>query len=224
MEEKYEDAKNALNQTFEKLSLNNEIVISTLNGLTENWALNSGMTTKELMTIKSSSRLKIGRNYVFNDPIEAKNNLDGILNSGETVYGSPICEAIWKMWLFTKESKGNADYKNKLLIVFTDGDENYSKEINKFFYEDTEFAEFYTPDNTHIVDYSENGNGVVIKKFEDNGAIIYPAVTSVDDYLSALDDALLSFQKNIFLIIWTIVIVALGTIIGLVITPKKISI
>ncbi|MDR2971948.1 MAG: VWA domain-containing protein [Bacteroidales bacterium] len=214
---------NALDKTFSKLGDNNEIIITTLNGLPDTWVPNSGIPVKEIMNTKTSSKLKAGRNYAFNNPGEAKNALNSILTPDEPVNGSPICEAIWKMWLFTKESKGNTNYKNKLLILISDGDENYAK-IDSFFYDDTEFAEYYTPENTHIVDYSTDGDGIVIKKFEESGATIYPAVTSVDDYLSALDDALLSFQNNIYLIAWTIVICVLGTIIGLVITPKKITI
>ena len=215
---------NALNETFSKLDNNNEIIITTLNGLSDTWGANGGMSVKEIMNEKTSSKLKAGRNYAFNNPIEAKNNLNSILMSDEVVYGSPICEAIWKMWLFTKESKVNIQYKNKLLILISDGDDNCVKSIDKFFHDDTEFTEYYTPENTHVVDYSTDGEGAVIKKFQDNGATVYPAVTSIEDYLSALDDALLSFQNNIYLIVWTIVICVLGTIIGLVITPKKITI
>ena len=210
----------ALDETFGKLGDNNEIIITTLNGLNAN--LNGIKNTKDIMNAKSSSKLKAGRNYAYNNPKEAKNALSSILNEGS--WGSPIYEAIWKMWLFTKESKGNTIYKNKLLIVITDGDENIATGIDRFFYDDTEFAEYYTPENTHVVDYSTDGNGTVIKKFEEGGATVYPAVTSVDDYLTALNNALLSFQKNMYLIVWTIVICALGTIIGLLITPKKITI
>jgi hypothetical protein len=115
-----------------------------------------------------------------------------------------------------------------LLIVITDGDDLLLKDDlqqnNNFLYDNTEFAEYYTPDNTHVIDYSQAGDGIVIKKFTDSGANVYPAVTSVDDFLTALNNALLPFQKNIYLIIWTIVICALGTVVGLVITPKKITI
>jgi hypothetical protein len=217
------DSYIALNQTFEKLSDNNEILITTLNGLPTDWQQGQSGTMQSVMTIKSSSKIKAGKNYSFNTPLEAQNGLNTILNTGEAVYGSPICEATWKMWLFTKETKSNVTYKNKLLILITDGEENLVKDLNKFFYDDTEFAEYYTPENTHVIDYSQTGNGILIKKFEDSGANIYPAVTSVDDYLNALDEALASFQNNFYLIVWIIVIYVIFSIIGLCITPKNIS-
>jgi len=217
-------ATNALTKTFDKLNENNEIIFTNLNNkITDS----EGMKKfNDILSIKQSKNIKIGSNHAYNTPKEANQNFQSTILEAE---GSPICEVIWKMWLFTKETKINNNYKNKLLIVITDGDENWTEmnslqRSNKFFYEDTEFAEYYAPEDTHIVDYSADGNGVVIKKFEENGAMIYPAVTSVDDYLSALDDALLSFQNNIYLIVWTIAICVIFTLIGLSITPKKIAI
>ena len=217
-------ATNALTKTFDKLNENNEIIFTNLNNKVTDFA--GKKTFKDIISIKQSRNIKIGSNYAYNTPREASQNFQSTILEAE---GSPICEIIWKMWLFTKETKANDNYKNKLLIIITDGDENWTdisslQQNNKFFYEDTEFADFFTPEYTHIVDYSANGNGIVIKKFEENGAMIYPAVTSVDDYLSALDDALLSFQNNIFLIVWIITICVIFTVIGLCITPKKITI
>jgi len=217
-------ATNALTKTFDKLNDNNEIIFTNLNNVVSD--KEDTKIFKDILAIKQSKKIKIGANYAYNTPKEAGLNFQSTILEGE---GSPICEAIWKMWLFTKETKANNEYKNKLLIVITDGDENYAdinslQQNTKFFYEDAEFAEYYAPENTYIVDYSQNSTGIVIKKFDENGAIIYPAVTSVDDYLSALDDALLSFQNNIYLIAWTIAICVIFTLIGLCITPKKITI
>jgi hypothetical protein len=219
------NAISALTQTFGKLDINNEIIFTNLNNRNADLS-NCKRNIKDILAIKQSNKIKVGSCIPYNTPEEAKQNFQSTLSDAE---GSPICEVTWKMWLFTKEnSKANNDYKNKLLIIITDGDDHLVKEDlqqnSKFLFDDTEFAEFYTPEDTHIVDYSTDGNSVVIEKFRDYGATVYPAVTSVDDYLSALDDALLSFQKNIYLIVWTIVICVLGTIIGIVITPKKIAI
>jgi len=217
------NAIDALYKTFEKLDKNNEIIFTNLNNNTSELE-SCKRNLKDILAIKQSNKIKAGSCSIFDTPEFAK---QGFKLTFEEALGSPICEVIWKMWLFTKENKSNTEYKNKLLIVITDGDDllviNDLQQNSKFLFDDTEFAEYYTPENTHIVDYSADGGGAVIKKFEESGAIIYPAVTSVDDYLTALDDALLSFQNNILLIIWTIVICVLGTIIGLVITPKKIT-
>ena len=217
-------AVNALSLTFDKLNENNEIIFTNLNNKTAD--ADSPKSFRDILSTNQSQRIRVGANYAYNNPKEAGQNFKSTLQVAE---GSPICEVIWKMWLFTKETKANNKYKNKLLIIITDGDENWV-ELNsllqsaQFFYENVEFAEFYTPENTHIVDYSPNGNGIVIKKFEDNGAVVYPAVSSTNDYLDALDDALLTFQSSIFLIVWTIAICVLFTLIGLCITPKKIAV
>lgn len=219
------NAISALTQTFGKLDINNEIIFTNLNNRDAELS-NCKRNIKDILAIKQSNKIKVGSCIPYNTPEEAKLSFQSTLSDAE---GSPICEVTWKMWLFTKENnKINNDYKNKLLIIITDGDDLLVKEDlqqnNIFLFDDTEFADFYTPENTHIVDYSTDGNSIVIEKFRNYGATVYPAVTSVDDYLSALDDALLSFQKNIYLIVWTIVICVLGTIIGIVITPKKIAI
>lgn len=219
------NAIGALTQTFGTLDNNNEIIFTTLNNRNSELAT-CKTNIGSIMAIKQSNKIKVGSSIPYNTPFEARQNFQSTISEAG---GSPICEVTWKMWLFTKENnKENNEYKSKLLIIITDGDDLIVKEDlqrnKKFLFDDTEFAEYYTPDNTYIVDYSADGNGVVIEKFRNYGATIYPAVTSVDDFLSALDNALLSFKKNIYLIVWTIVICILGTIIGLVITPKKITI
>lgn len=219
------NAISALTQTFGKLDNNNEIIFTNLNNKMSDLS-NCKANIDGILAIKQSNKIKVGTCTPYNTPDEARQNFQSTISDAE---GSPICEVTWKMWLFTKENnKENNEYKRKLLIIITDGDDRIVKEdlqySNKFLFDNTEFAEYYTPENTYIVDYSTDSTGVVIDKFRNYGATIYPAVTSVDDYLSALDNALLSFKKNIYLIVWTIVICVLGTIIGLVITPKKIAI
>ena len=218
------NAIDALSKTFESLDKNNEIIFTNINN-NQSELQTCKNTLTDIFAIKQSSRIKAGLCSIYDTPALAKLNFQSTFAES---LGSPICEVIWKMWLFTKENKGNNVYKNKLLVIITDGDDlllkNYLQQNNKFLYDDIEFAEYYTPDNTYVIDYSEDGGGIVIKKFEEHGAIIYPAITSVNDYLSALDDVMLSFKNNIYLIIWTIVICALGTIIGIFITPKNLSI
>ena len=240
----FSNSYTALNKTFSKLDNNNQIIITTLNGLDEHWD-GKKETMNDIMDTKSSSKLKAGRNFSHPTPLDAKNNLMQVLQSNDIVYGSPICEAIWKMWLFTKEEKANTNYQNKLLILITDGDDNCIKDVNnisqiqpangedgkttawgssKFFYDNDEFVEYFTPENTYIIDYSPGGSSVLINKFENEGATVYPAITSVDDYLDALSEVLHSFQNDKYLIAWTIAICLIFTIIGLLIFPKKIMI
>jgi hypothetical protein len=217
-------ATSALTKTFDRLNENNEIIFTNLNN-TDSDLQGCKKNLKEILAIKQSNKIKVGLCSIYNTPEDAKQNFQSTIS---TAAGSPICEVIWKMWLFTKETKINDEYKNKLLIVITDGDDLITKadlqQNNKFFFDDAEFSEYYTTENTYIIDYSQAGNGVVIKKFEDNGVTIYPAVTSMNDYLDALDGVLATFQRNDYLIGWMAAIYVIFTIIGLFITPKKITI
>jgi len=219
------NAISALTQTFGNLDNNNEIIFTTLNNRKSD-LFNCKTNIKDILEIKQSNRIKVGSCIPYNTPDEARQNFQSTISGAD---GSPICEVTWKMWLFTKENNiGNSEFKSKLLIIITDGDDLHVKEDllhNKnFIFDDTELSEYYTPENTYVVDYSPDTTGIVVDKFREYGATIYPAVTSVDDYLSVLDEATRSFKKNIYLIAWTIVICVLGTIIGLFITPKKITI
>ena len=220
------NAVEALTETFDKLPANNEIIFTTLNGLPEN-GTGVKSSAKEIMQAKKSSDLKAGLVTLFNTPQEAKNGFVSILNSGDIVYGSPICEALWKMWLTTKETKQNTEFKNKLLIMITDGNDNCIKDLkqnDRLFYTNEEFTDFYSPERTYILDFSEDDNTAnnIIAQFQNEGCDVTNAVINKYDYLSALENALGEFQKEFYLIAWLLSFYVLFSIIILLTTPKRI--
>jgi hypothetical protein len=87
--------------------------------------------------------LKAGNVVAFTNPIDASKGLTQISNQ---CYGSPICEAIWKTYLFLNETKLNQTFNNKLMIVVTDGSDNLLAESlssGKFFFDDEKFEEYF---------------------------------------------------------------------------------
>ena len=218
------NAESALSETFKSLEENNEIVLATLEGLSAPDDVEGKKNMNELMLVTQSAKLKAGKITQFNTPTEAYSNLSSVLNTGVTVYGSPICEAIWKIRLFIKETKANQEYKNRLLIVITDGQDNIDATLNsgKFFFDNAEFSEYFAPENTFILDYSGGNSTNFMQRAISAGCDVYPVENNKADYLDALDNALQSFKNNWNLIFWTFFTVALFTIIALLIPPKKI--
>jgi len=210
----------ALSETFDNLGKNNEIVLTTLEGLGEN-STGGKTTINEILAVKNYSQLQAGNVVYFTDPISAKSGLNQITNQ---VWGSPICESIWKSYLYVNIKLVNNSYKNKVLIVITDGDDNVGNSIpsNKFFYDVEEFANYYTPDKTFIIDYSDGATNPFLQKFQDAGCETFIVTNTKQDYLDALDATLNSFKNNWYLVIWVIIITSILTIIALFIEPKKI--
>jgi hypothetical protein len=215
------NAIDALSETFDNLQDNNEITLTTLEGFTSPNDPAGRSSMKDLMLVSKSSAVKGGNVVSFNNPMEAKN---GLSQASNPCNGSPICEGIWKTYLFIKETKTNQTYKNKLLIVVTDGMDNIDESLKsgKFFFDDEGFVEFFPADNVFIIDYSGGTSSTFMQRCQTAGCDIYPAENNKQAYLDALDNALQSFKNNWFLIYWTIIIFLLFTILGLLIQPKKI--
>lgn len=216
------NAIEALSETFDKLEDNNEIILTTLNGPQYQPKVNAKTSISELMGVKNSSALFAGNISSFQNPAEATNAVNQITGFECC---SPIGESIWKTFLYIKETKNNEDYKHKLLIVITDGYDNYLDEslsTNKFFFDDAEFSEYFPSENVFIIDFSESSANAFIQKCTNAGCDIYPAENNKQDYLDGLDNALLSFKNNWYLIYWTLLIFSVLAIIGLLIPSKKI--
>ena len=214
-------AIDALSETFDNLDENNEITLTTLDGFTSPGDAPGKPSIKDLMSVSKYSALKGGNVVSFNNPKEAKN---GLAQASNPCFGSPISEAIWKTFLFVKETKVNDSYKNKLLIVITDGADNIDESLKtgKFFFDDEGFAEYFPSENVFIIDYSNGTSTAFMQRCTSAGCDTYPADNSKQAYLDALDNALQSFKNNWFVIYWTAIIFSLFTIIALLIQPQKI--
>lgn len=210
----------ALSETFDNLGKNNEIVLTTLEGLGAN-SLGGKNTINEILAVKNYSQLQAGNVVYFTDPISAKSGLNQITNQ---VWGSPICESIWKSYLYVKSNLSNNSYKNKVLIIITDGDDNVGNSIqsSKFFFDDEEFANYYTSDKTFIIDYSDGVTNPLLQKFQEVGCETFNVTNTKQDYIDALDATLNAFKNNWYLIVWVVIITSILSIIALLIEPKKI--
>jgi len=215
-------AIDALSETFSNLEPNNEIVLTTLEGYLETDQASIAKTNlKDIMLVSKSSNLRGGNVVAFTNPTDARNGLSQISNKCN---GSPICEALWKTYLFVQETKPNQTFDKKLLIVITDGADNIDATLasGKFLFDDEKFSEFYPSENTFVIDYSNGISTSFLQRCTSAGCDIYPAENNKQAYLEALDNALQSFKNNWFLIYWTAIIFSLFTIIALLIQPKKI--
>jgi len=215
-------AIDALSETFSNLEPNNEIVLTTLEGYLETDQASIVKTNmKEIMLVGKSSNLRGGNVVAFTNPTDARNGLSQISNECN---GSPICEALWKTYLFVQETKPNQTFDKKLLIVITDGADNIDATLasGKFLFDDEKFSEFYPSENTFVIDYSNGTSTSFLQRCTSAGCDIYPAENNKQAYLDALDNALQSFKNNWFLIYWTAIIFSLFTIIALLIQPTKI--
>jgi len=210
----------ALSETFDNLGKNNEIILTTLEGLGEG-SSGGKNTINEILAVKNYSQLQAGNVIHYTDPISAKGGLNQITNQ---CWGSPICESIWKSYLYVKSTLINNSYKNKVLIVVTDGDDNVGNSIqsSKFFFDNEEFANYYTPDKTFVIDYSDGATNPFLQKIQDAGCETFIVTNTKQDYLFALDSTLNSFKNNWYLVFWVIIITSILTIIALFIEPKKI--
>jgi len=214
------NAASALSDTFDNLQNNNEIILTTLDGLGPD-AQGGRLNMSEIMGVNKSALLKAGNINSYNTPAEAKTGLPALSNRS---LGSPICEAIWKTFLYTGETKTVSDYKNKVLIVVTDGEDNIGASLSsgKFFYESDDFSEMYPADKVFIIDFSKGSMNPFMQKFQLAGCDIYNAENNKQDYLDGLDNALAIFKNNWYLIYWTIAIYILLSVCSLFINPKTI--
>lgn len=214
------NAIEALSETFDNLGKNNEIILTTLEGLGEN-SSGAKNSLDEILTITNYSRLQGGNVVSFPYPISAKNGLNQITNQ---CWGSPICEAIWKSFLFIKDTKVNQVFKSKLLVIITDGDDNVGNSIasSKFFFDNGTFEQYFPIEKVFIIDYSNGVMNPFLQKFQDSGCESYNVENNKQSYINALHSALNAFENNWFLIYWTIIITAIMVIIALLIEPKKI--
>lgn len=216
------DALTAIGETFDNLDENNQVVLTTLNGPNYIPKTNAKTSITELMQVKKSGNLFAGNVTAFQNPSEAKSALSQITGFDCC---SPICESIWKSFLFIKETKATETYSHRLLVVVTDGADNYISEslkTGKFFFDDEGFAEYFSPENVFIIDYSGGVSNIFMQKCTDAGCDVYAAENNKQGYLDALDNALQSFKNNWYLIYWTVIIFLAFTIIALLIQPKKI--
>lgn len=214
------NAVQAISETLDNLDKNNEIILATLDGLGEN-SSGAKNSLNEILAITNFAKLQGGNVVSFTDPVSAKNGLNQLSNP---CWGSPICETIWKSFLFIQTTKANNTYKNKIMVIITDGDDNIGNTIpaGRFFFDVEIFSDCFSPNDVFIVDYSAGSANPFLQKFNESGSESFNVSNNKQDYLDALDNALNSFKNNWYLIYWTVIITVIMTLIALLIEPYKI--
>lgn len=211
----------ALDQIFDKLENNNEIIFTTLDGYMPNDMPPVVKTNMEqIMIVQKSSELKAGKVMHFLNPISAKAGLSQIGTSN----GSPICESIWKTYLYFKENYSENTYDKNVLIVITDGMDNISESITtgKFFFDDPQFAARFSPNDVFIIDYAQQSSPLT-QRFLQAGCIVHSADTSITGYLSSLEDSLQEFHNTSYLIWWMLIIYILAFLSIIIINPSTLK-
>lgn len=219
----FNDAKSALSQTISQLDDNNQIIVTSFS---DNKSTKASFE-EVVKTNNYSPSTDISAS--FTSKTDANNYISSIALSNGTG-GSPIQEVVWQNYLFTKQSVGSSTFKNKILLIITDGVENSAVlTANKFFCSSQDYTNFYPPENTYIIDYfnemepnDAKQNALFMQNARNCGYDVQEGKTK-DDYSFALNLALTGFQNNWYLIYWTIAILLIMTIIGLIINPKKIA-
>ncbi len=214
-------AIDALAETFNSLQENNEIILTTLEGYVFEELETTSYSLAQVMDKSNSDDLKGGQVTLYNTPQLA---LDGVHQITNECIGSPIGEAIWKTYLFLEETKSDQPYSNQLLIALTDGQDSFLESPNagEFFFDHEGFNIRFPVENVYMIDYSEAAPAPLMQRFQDAGAEVFAAENNKAAYLDAFDNALQTFKGNGFLVYWTLLIVVVHTLVGLLISPKKI--
>ncbi len=209
-----EVGKDALSQTFEELDEYTDIIISTFQ---------SGdykSSASDIVMLGNSNQL-LGVN-AFYEGINKDDAIFYVENDLEVVGGqSPICETIWKNFLFAREQTDDKTYENTLLVIVTDGREN-NVDVNQFLCEQPEFNEFYPPENVYLINLDNMGFNDFIQKAENCGYTVEDG-TDMASYVGALEDIMRDFTSNWFFVIWLAIIYVVMTLIAFLVNPQRIK-
>ncbi len=211
-----ETGKEALSNTIKMFGDKTDVIITSFE---------EGNYKQSIADITSSNMESLsGLNDLFYG-----NDKDGLLNYIQTLgledSGSPICETIWKNFLFTKQQMDERSYDNIASIIITDGEEAVSFftggfDISNFFCSDPSYNEFFEPETVSVIDLG-TGDNAFIQKAEECGFAVEDG-TNMVSYTNALDNILRDFKNLYYFIYWLIIICVIFIIIAFIITPKPI--
>ncbi|MBE5322025.1 VWA domain-containing protein [Pedobacter sp. MR2016-19] len=212
------NAQSALAETFAKLDVRNQITLTTLEGLDAPDDPQAKTSVTQLINMTDPSALKAGKVMFFENPRAAEEGLAQISNA---CMGSPILESVWKTFLYT--SKDRETFDNKIMIVITDGLDNMDEKLltGPFVFEFEEFQNAYPPDKLFVINYGQEGQSNLIKKFELAGCEVTVAGNNKQNYLEALDNALGSFKSDLNILYWTLLTVLIFSVAGIMINPPN---
>lgn len=223
MEEEIVRGRNALSQTIHELDDNTDIVIGWL---TEDKSGNACKTSISSITNVSDYSKLNGSFRIFFEKRSAIDFLND-QNNIQLIGLTPLYEAIWSNFLYIREMESDQYYKNKHLIIVTDG-------MDAFIQDDQEFANFkFCEQSLHNDLYFDDvfDDVTLINLGGDEGLPFFANSeqcnyyiddgTTLDSYIDSLDRSLEKYKKDWNFVMWIIVIYIIFSLILLSIYPKR---
>ena len=208
-----EIGRDALSETISELDEYTDVIISTFQSGEYKQSVN------EIVQLSNTHQL-LGVNVLY-DGDNKEDAIAYIENDLEVADGqSPICETIWKNFLFAQEKAETKTYDNALLIVVTDGQEN-NVDVQEFLCEQSDFNDFYTPENVYLINLDDSGSNSFFQKAEDCGYTVEDG-SDMESYIGSLESILSDFTGNWFFIIWLVILYTLFSFFAFLVNPQQI--
>jgi|GEM_PF-1865581 len=231
MDEAIKNGKIALGNTFKGLGENTDIVLTS-------FTMKTAKTLDSYEQIVASKKFNVvSVSNFFETPDAALAPLNNI--AIETQVGSPIVQMIWENYQFVKRTCPVDEYKKRLLLIVTDGGDNYINaslaKSNNWLCSNSDFDNVFAAENVRIIDvggayekgnmatFVENGPPEVIQLFDKANKCGYDIRngTELEDYSQAVNDALREFKKDWWFIASTGLIYVLYLLSLLFISPRR---
>jgi len=208
-----EIGRDALTKTISGLDEHTDIIISTFQSGEYKQSVN------DIVRLSNSHQL-LGVNVLYNGD-NKEDAIAYIENDLDVADGqSPICETIWKNFLFAQEKAEEKNYDNAILIVVTDGQEN-NVNVEEFLCEQADFNDFYPPENVYLINLEDTGYNDFIQKAEECGYTVEDG-SNMESYIGSLESILSEFTGNWFFVIWLAIIYTLFSFFAFLINPQQI--
>jgi hypothetical protein len=210
------------------LEISRDAIYNVVSGFGENTdviftTFSEGTRKKNVIGITSSSISNLlGENTLFTG--DQKNTLLGFIQNIDTDNSnSPICETIWKNYLFTEEQSLNDNYVNTTSIVITDGLDvltlNKENTLSGFFCENQNYSNLFGT-NVNLIQLESTLN----PDDERNAAVIFDKAASCGynvadgrnqlNYNEAMSDILSDYKNHNFFLYIVIGITIMFLVLG----------
>lgn len=223
MEQPLQMGKNALSRTIQQFKEDTHVTLSYFD--------NREVVTSlgQLLATQSSSGLA-GTVISFEaDRTSALNQVQAIPIAGK---GSPICELIWKTYLFAKDASVERNYDEKYLVLITDCVENVisDEDLTGFLCDSPEFEEFFQSANVRVVQLEDRNfthpNG---QNLDSGGKLLDKAqacgYTILDGSLSSYDESIDTIANEVtndyVFPIWVVILYVLYALILLALNQRQ---
>ncbi len=196
-----ETGKRALRKTVLELNDFTDVIITTFqNGDRKN--------NIDAIINSSESSLKGYNSFYYGEEKTAMINYIGTIGEDEEDLSdySPVCEVVWKNFLFSQKQGEERNYETISSVLMTDGGDNKIVELDGFFCDHPAYSDFFgTNVNIINLNFYSSDDLPFMAKAEECGYGIemgYDALT----FNAALDHILGDFKRNWSFIGWLVII------------------